>query len=130
VTCVFSGAATSMNVTASIYNSTSAMCTAPVWPVGNLTSQAEGLAGGGTRGGGTVSLTVTTGGCVAVQPFEYYSEPLITGVYPLSGPRYGSFQLTVNLEATLDLSVADQVEHLFSSLHSPTNTGQFYLLEL
>lgn len=56
-----------------------------------------------------ITLTVTSGGCAIQKPFEYYRDPEIMGVLPLQGPRYGSFQLTVNLSAAINILTDDWV---------------------
>ena len=54
-------------------------------------------------------LTAFSGGCAIERSFEYYNDPEIMGVFPLQGPRYGSFQLTVNLGASMDFATVDWV---------------------
>ena len=107
VVCTFSNGSVSLNTTASLINSTAATCIAPSWPVANFTfatSQAAGTA--------QVALTVASGGCALQRTFEYYRDPEIMGVFPLQGPRYGSFQLTVNLGASMDFASVDWVRVL------------------
>ena len=106
VTCTFSNSTVSLNATASLINSTAATCITPSWPVSNFTFsdlQAEASAGA------QVALTVASGGCALQKTFEYYRDPEITGLFPLQGPRYGSFQLTVNLGASMDFASVDWV---------------------
>lgn len=52
--------------------------------------------------GTVVNLNVTLGGCQYNFSYGYYAAPLVSGVQPESGPRYGSFPLTVFLEDSLD----------------------------
>lgn len=104
--CTFSNGSISLNATASLINSTAATCTTPSWPISNFTlssSQTDSSAGA------QVALTVTSGGCALQRNFEYYKDPEIMGVFPLQGPRYGSFQLTVNLAASMDFASVDWV---------------------
>lgn len=49
-------------------------------------------------------LSVASSDCTLQTPFEYYVEPEIMGVFPRQGPRYGSFQLMVDLGAKADLA--------------------------
>lgn len=49
-----------------------------------------------------MNLNVTLGGCQYNFSYGYYAAPLVSGVQPESGPRYGSFPLTVFLEDSLD----------------------------
>ena len=49
-----------------------------------------------------MNLNVTLGGCQYNFSYGYYAAPLVSGVQPESGPRYGSFPLTVYLEDSLD----------------------------
>ncbi len=48
-----------------------------------------------------VALAVLAGGCEARLRFHYYRAPQPLRVRPSHGPRYGSFALTVELEAGL-----------------------------
>ena len=99
MSCLFSNQTAAVNVSASVLNATAAMCTAPAWQVAD-------------SGGEALTLTVATGSCSVDVPFEYYLEPQVTSVHPLQGPRYGSFQLTVNLGASLEeLAAVDRVSH-------------------
>ena len=99
MSCLFSNQTAAVNVSASVLNATAAMCTAPAWQVAD-------------SGGEALTLTVAAGSCSVDVPFEYYLEPQVTSVHPLQGPRYGSFQLTVNLGASLEeLAAVDRVSH-------------------
>lgn len=98
MTCSFSNSSTAVNVTATVLNSSVAVCTSPAWTV-DLKRASE-----------AVSLSATSGGCMIESPFEFYTEPQVTGVHPLRGPRYGSFLLQVNLGASLDdLAMVERV---------------------
>ena len=106
VICTFSNSTVSLNATANLINSTAATCTAPSWPVSNFTfSELQSEATAAAQ----VALTVASGGCALQRTFEYYRDPEIMGVFPLQGPRYGSFQLTVNLGASMDFASVDWV---------------------
>ena len=106
VNCSFSKGSTSIEVIAKTVNSTMAVCVAPSWPVSNETA---GLGSAGSREAIQVTLSVVSGGCAIQRPFEYYNEPEILGVFPRRGPRYGSFQLTVDLGGSLDFATMDWV---------------------
>ena len=45
-----------------------------------------------------VSLTVLAGKCRFAFAYGYYQDPLVQGLNPLRGPRYGSFPLQVHLQ--------------------------------
>ena len=45
-----------------------------------------------------VSLTVLAGKCSFAFAYGYYQDPLVQGLSPLRGPRYGSFPLQVHLQ--------------------------------
>ena len=45
-----------------------------------------------------VSLTVLAGRCRFAFAYGYYQDPLVQGLSPLRGPRYGSFPLQVHLQ--------------------------------
>ena len=107
LTCSFSNSSSRVNVTATAVNATSAVCTTPSWALSNLTSL--DAARSGLDGSSQAMLTVSSGGCALQQPFEFYADPEIMGVSPLQGPRYGSFQLTVDLGSSMDFATVDWV---------------------
>ena len=86
-------------VEATVTDSQSAFCTSPEW-----------LADNSTR----VNFSATTGGrdCLPAVEFAYYLDPQVSLVAPLSGPRYGSFELRVQLEESV-CSFADEVKPSF-----------------
>ena len=48
-------------------------------------------------------MTVSWGSCQQNFTFTYYVNPIVSSVSPSQGPRYGSFDLTLNLEENLTL---------------------------
>lgn len=82
-------------VDATITDDQSASCTSPQWFADNSTR---------------VNFSATAGGsdCFTEVEFAYYLDPQVSQVAPLSGPRYGSFELRVQLEESV-CSFADEV---------------------
>ena len=78
-------------------NSTALTCTTPAW---KLDHDPDFLSLDETENE-LISLTVFTGLCATKVPFQFYSEPKVFGVSPLQGPRYGSFEVIVNLGYSL-----------------------------
>lgn len=72
-----------------------AYCTSPEW-----------LANDNTRV--NFSAIKSSSDCLTGVEFAYYLDPQVSQVAPLSGPRYGSFELRVQLEQTV-CSFADEV---------------------
>ena len=61
-----------------------------------------------------VSLTVLAGKCRFAFAFGYYQDPLVQGLNPLRGPRYGSFPLQVHLQDQVVL-LQDAVSHFLAT---------------
>ena len=59
------------------------------------------------------SATTASSGCLDGVKFAYYLEPQVMHVAPITGPRYGSFDLRVQLEESV-ASFADAVRVLGS----------------
>ena len=99
--CRFGNASLVYVINATITDSQSAYCISPAW-----------LAENNTR----VNFSATTSGnaCLTGVEFAYYLDPQVSQVAPLSGPRYGSFELRVQLEETV-CSFADEVHVLLVS---------------
>lgn len=77
-------------------NSTVITCTTPSWRIDQTSSLFDS-----SSANELISLTVSAGMCAMEMPFQFYSEPQVVGVSPSSGPRYGSFEVTVNLGYSL-----------------------------
>lgn len=109
--CTFSNSTRSIQVPASRLNSSTIICTAPSWrsDLGNPEFLSVGLAGNEL-----ISLLVSSGNCATRLPFQLYSEPKVLGVSPLQGPRYGSFDLRVNLAYSLSSFPQDGMVRFFS----------------
>ncbi|KAK9825612.1 hypothetical protein WJX74_010253 [Apatococcus lobatus] len=88
LTCTFSNGSTLLASQAHIHSADRATCQTPSWPQINSTQ---------------VQLTVSWGSCRQNFTFNYYVNPLVSSVSPSQGPRYGSFDLTLNLEENLTL---------------------------
>lgn len=88
-------------VAASVTDAQSASCTSPEWFADNNTR---------------VNFSATTSGrdCLPAVEFAYYLDPQVSQVAPLTGPRYGSFELRVQLEESV-CSFADEVRTLSHS---------------
>ncbi len=88
LTCTFSNGSVSLASQAHIHDAGRATCQAPSWPQINSTQ---------------VQLAVSWGSCQQNMSYYYYVNPLVASVSPKQGPRYGSFDLTLNLEDNLTL---------------------------
>lgn len=96
-TCTFSNSSVTVSVPAVVFNSTTMTCLSPSWSM----NAGRGGFSLGISESEQVNLVVSVGGCAAADTFQFYSEPLIVGVTPLQGPRYGSFAFKVNLGNSL-----------------------------
>lgn len=96
--CRFGNASLVYVVEASVTDAQSASCTTPEWFANNNTR---------------VNFSAATRGrdCLPVVEFAYYLDPQVSQVAPLTGPRYGSFELRVQLEESV-CSFADEVRTL------------------
>ena len=94
--CRFGNASLVYVVEATVTDAQSASCTSPEWFADNNTR---------------VNFSATTSGCdiLTAMEFAYYLDPQVSQVAPLSGPRYGSFELRVQLEESV-CSFADEVK--------------------
>lgn len=93
--CRFSNHSQAYVVNATVHSPRSASCWSPAWNAQNNS---------------LVSLTATTASsdCMAGADFAYYLDPQVSQVAPLTGPRYGSFDLRVQLDQSV-ASFADTV---------------------
>ncbi|KAL3145145.1 hypothetical protein ABBQ38_001747 [Trebouxia sp. C0009 RCD-2024] len=101
--CRFGNASLVYVVDATITDDHSASCTSPQWFADNSTR---------------VNFSATVGGsdCFPEVEFAYYLDPQVSQVAPLSGPRYGSFELRVQLEESV-CSFADEVEDFYPMIY-------------
>lgn len=59
-----------------------------------------------------MDFKVAINNCLFSFSYGYYLNPMVKGVYPELGPRYGSFPLTVFLEDSLELLTDGKVRTL------------------
>lgn len=62
-----------------------------------------------------MDLKVAISGCLFDFSYGYYLNPLVKRVHPETGPRYGSFRLTVFLEDSLEILIGKVGASLASS---------------
>lgn len=94
--CRFGNASLVYIVNATVINPQTAYCTSPQWFADNNTRV-------------NFSATISNSDCLFGVDFAYYLDPQVSQVAPLTGPRYGSFELRVQLEETV-CSFADEVQ--------------------
>ena len=93
--CRFGNSTLSYAVNATVTTSQSAYCVSPQW-----------FADDNTRV--NFSAVTSSSDCLTGVDFAYYLDPQVSQVAPLTGPRYGSFELRVQLEETV-CTFADEV---------------------
>ena len=59
-----------------------------------------------------MDFKVAINNCLFSFSYGYYLNPMVKGVHPEVGPRYGSFPLTVFLEDSLELLTDGKVRTL------------------
>ena len=96
--CRFSNQSQAFVVNATVHSPRSASCSSPAW-----NAQNNSLV--------SFTATSTSSDCVAGVDFAYYLDPQVSQVAPLTGPRYGSFDLRVQLDQSV-ASFADTVSSL------------------
>ena len=93
--CRFSNQSLAYVVNATVHSPQSASCWSPAWSAD-------------TNSMVNFSATTASSDCLDGVDFAYYLEPTVMHVAPITGPRYGSFDLRVQLEESV-ASFADAV---------------------
>ena len=93
--CRFGNTSLTYIVNATVVDPQTAYCTSPQWYADNNTRV-------------SFSASTSASDCWSGTEFAYYLDPQVSQVAPLSGPRYGSFELRVQLEETV-CSFAEEV---------------------
>lgn len=93
--CRFGNTSLAYIVNATVIDPQTAYCTSPQWYADNNTCV-------------NFSASTSASDCWSGTEFAYYLDPQVSQVAPLTGPRYGSFELRVQLEETV-CSFAEEV---------------------
>ncbi len=93
--CRFGNTSLTYVVNATVIDPKTAYCTSPQWYADNNTRV-------------NFSASTSASDCWSGTEFAYYLDPQVSQVAPLTGPRYGSFELRVQLEETV-CSFAEEV---------------------
>lgn len=93
--CRFGNQSLAYVVNATVHSEQSASCWSPAWKADSNSMV-------------NFSATTASNGCLDGVEFAYYLEPQVMHVAPITGPRYGSFDLRVQLDASV-ASFADAV---------------------
>ena len=93
--CRFGNTSLTYIVNATVIDPQTAYCTSPQWYADNNTRV-------------NFSASTSASDCWSGTEFAYYLDPQVSQVAPLTGPRYGSFELRVQLEETV-CSFAEEV---------------------
>ena len=93
--CRFGNTSLTYIVNATVIGPQTAYCTSPQWYADNNTRV-------------NFSASTSASDCWSGTEFAYYLDPQVSQVAPLTGPRYGSFELRVQLEETV-CSFAEEV---------------------
>ncbi|KAL0019979.1 hypothetical protein WJX79_005353 [Trebouxia sp. C0005] len=94
--CRFGNTSLTYVVNATVVDPQTAYCTSPQWYADNNTRV-------------NFSASTSASDCWSGTDFAYYLDPQVSQVAPLTGPRYGSFELRVQLEETV-CSFAEEVD--------------------
>ncbi|KAL0046818.1 hypothetical protein WJX82_010658 [Trebouxia sp. C0006] len=94
--CRFGNTSLTYIVNATVIDPQTAYCTSPQWYADNNTRV-------------NFSASTSASDCWSGTEFAYYLDPQVSQVAPLTGPRYGSFELRVQLEETV-CSFAEEVD--------------------
>ncbi|KAK9917087.1 hypothetical protein WJX75_000778 [Coccomyxa subellipsoidea] len=106
MSCMFSNGSFAQTVNAKVQSASRATCVVPSWPLISLNGS----------NGTIVDFKVTINSCLFGFSYGYYLNPLVRRVHPETGPRYGSFPLTLYLEDSLEVLTGGKEEMLRPAL--------------